>query len=188
MADDNIQTRHPGTESEDELRKRMLWFAGEIVRAEPNSSKQQRLRDRAQELTADGPPGEGDVVAARHLTSRPDPGLRAAFAARDAALETPWHASILYALIDAFLCAGAKMDGDGPLLRLERWVDAPYTGLTALRGTVEDAAATLDRDPRDVHSELDARGFIDASDPSQPMAALWVRLNSPITTPAPAAG
>jgi hypothetical protein len=188
MTDHEIQTRHPGKESEAELRRRMLWFAGEIVRAQPNSSEQRGLRERAEELTTDGSRGEADLLAARRLTSRPDPGLRVAFAARDAALETPRNASVLYALIDAFLCSGAKMDGEGPLLRLERWLDAPYAPVIALRGTVEDAAHALDLKPGDVRGELRARGFIDASDPSLPMAALWVHLSSPITTPAPAAG
>lgn len=188
MTDHETHARQPGKESEAELRRRMLWFAGEIVRAQPNSSEQQHLRERAEELTSDGSRGEADLHTARRLTSRPDPGLRVAFAARDAALETPGNASVLYALIDAFLCSGAKMDGEGSLLRLERWLDAPYAPVIALRCTVGDAAHTLDLEPGDVRGELKARGFIDASDPSQPMAALWVRLNSPITTPARTAG
>lgn len=180
MTDLEIHTHNPGKESEGELRGQLLWFAGEIVRAERHSSEQQRLRARAEQLMSGG----GDLVAARRLATRPDPGLRAAFAARDAALETPANARVLYALIDAFLCAGAAITGDGPLLRLERWLDAPYAPLTALRCSLEDAESALDREHGEVRSELEARGYLDASDPSLPMAALWLSLDAALTSTA----
>jgi hypothetical protein len=165
---------HPGKESEDGLRGQLLRCAGEIVRAEPYSTEQQRLRARAEELMGGG----GDLVAARRLATRPDPGLRAAFAAQEAALETPANASVLYALIDAFVCMGAAMTGDGPLLRLERWLDTPYGPLTAQRCSLEDAESALDRDHGEARGEVEARGYLDASDPSLPMAALWLSLDA----------
>jgi hypothetical protein len=181
MADHPNHTAHPGQESEDELRRQLLWFAGEIIRAEPGSSEQLQLRARAGDLLNSEP--AVDLLAARRLQNHSDPGLLAALAACVAAHEAPSNARVLYVLIDAFLCAGGAMTGDGALLRLERWLDAPYAPLTALRCSLEDAESALDREHGEVRGELEARGFVDASDPSLPMAALWLSLDAPPPTP-----
>jgi hypothetical protein len=47
---------------------------------------------------------------------------------------------------------------------------------------VRDIESTLDREHGEVRDELEAREFLDASDPSLPIAALWFSLDASLTS------
>ncbi len=144
------------------------------IGVEPGSNAEADLlkaRGLARDLLAAHDPG-----AAARLDAQSDPRIRAAQVAADAARETPEHTGVLGYLIDAFTRRGGQTDGDGEILRLEGWFARPEPPLTAERLDAADAEDVLELTSHEVRAQLDTRGYIDASDASQPMAALWIAL------------
>jgi hypothetical protein len=155
----------------------------------------ERIRDLADELA-------GETLALGRVLSDPAQGDGAlsaiaaiAGADPDAAAATPLEAvasagvrarhqhtaaaRLLVELTQAFAERDGAASGDGPLLRLERWWDEDRDNggpLISERGDLAMLAATAD--PQAARADLERDGYHDASDPSQPMAALWVRVGS----------
>lgn len=125
-----------------------------------------------------------DPAVAQRLLAVPGPGVRVVLAAHQAALDTPANAAVLYNAVDVFLNTATATRGDGNILHLQRSFDEPLAPLTAERTTIEAAASALPGDPAHTRRHLNKRGFIDASDPTHPMAALWVHLDRPIMSTA----
>ncbi len=118
-----------------------------------------------------------DAEATGRLEDEEDPITLVLTSARNAARRHRPAAAHIRALARSFyLERNGEATGDGPILRLERsWEEPEAAGpLTCERGDVSMLAATAD--PDQAQRDLTERGYHDASDPSQPMAALWVRL------------
>jgi hypothetical protein len=114
------------------------------------------------------PPGQAQA---------PDPLSAVASAALRASEQHPEAAFYLRDLTRSFAERDGQANGDGPLLRLERWWDEDRDNggpLICQRGDTTMLAATSDCSV--AYVDLDRDGYHDASDPSQPMGALWVRL------------
>jgi hypothetical protein len=100
-------------------------------------------------------------------------------AAVRAGQEHPAAGKLIAELARAFAERAGASRGDGPLLRLERWWDEDREDggpLISERGDLSMLAATAD--PPVARADLERDGYHDASDASQPMAALWVSLGS----------
>jgi hypothetical protein len=117
-----------------------------------------------------------DPAAAERLTVQRDPRVRAAHVAFKAARERPENATVLASLIEAFTQSATAPLGEGEILRLEIWLDRTDPPLTAQRLCVGDVEDALELEDHEIREALDTRGFIDASDASQPMAVLWLVL------------
>lgn len=110
---------------------------------------------------------------------REDPLAAVVTAAMRACCAHPSAARYLRDLTRSFAERSDRFAGDGPIVRLERWWDEdPDTGgpLVFERGGLDLLAATAD--PATARADVDSDGFHDASDPSQPMASLWVRVKT----------
>lgn len=120
-----------------------------------------------------------DPEGAERLEGEEDPITLALTAARNAAHQHPPAAVHILAVARSFfLEQNGEAIGDGPILRLERWWDQAQDGgpLICERGDLSLLAATAD--PQQARGDLEQHGYHDASDPSQPMAALWVRVEA----------
>lgn len=155
----------------------VLESAGEVPGGTLTGRQLERLFRLAKDILHPDPAEPGAVDLSRELvenagTARP---ARVVLAARHAAIDTPTHATVLYRLVNGFLNVGVAMRGQGNVLRVEQWFDTPAARLRAELWQLEDIRGPL----ADGEEELIQRGFIDTSDSSQPMAELWVRLDTP---------